>query len=523
MGLKKIVHIYLFALLFSPLGKEAASAQVTERSIYNESSSTVPQTISIGNRGTEIFYVPTSGFAGTRDVRLLSTHAVGTTDHIWEREIPDVLRDGIGASAQDSNLHAHAYMAGVTGGYKPVITAYRSTSSNPICEWRSQLTTFMSEVNSVQVTKNGEKIIGVFYLPDQGKSEIVTISGTNCAVIQQDLVSMFGGFQTTRLSDDGTKLFIGRKNKANVIEVNNLSNNLQVSTFVAALTAFAIDKNLTKFFKGNANIVKAFNATTGSTIATFTIDSGWGAASLDVSPNGQYLAAGYVSSNNRDIRLVVWSIDNQTIIFDKQFIGGGTFSNLLNGIEFLSDNESFAFSNWGDQSGIIPHLGFFRLGQTQPYAQFSFPGSPQKMVISDDGKRLVLANKSMHSNSSGSGGDIRTFITKELDFDIVGAPRLNGPPVLIKAKIPSFSNMFAISNSQLELPPFTFSGGTLYVSRNGIKFNQLSPIGNGWSGANFSFSTQTGNTLGQKIYFQGLATSPQRKLTSDWDSITLLP
>lgn len=511
--------------LVAGMALPALAQQAEHRWEFDEPSSSVPRAVSLGNNGTLVFSAMDGTFSSR--ARLLSSFDVDPASSVWESTYGGEARNLRVDSSALSNRHALLQMVPSGSNFRAMVRTFETTSSTPLWQWQSTVSTFLNDTNGIHVSPDGGRVVAAMYNPMLGKTRVVSFDGATGAVLVDTEFTTLGGFRYSELSEDSRTLYLGYSNRSYIVDLASGGSSLSITTWVAALFGHALSSDGTRFVVGNLNMVRVFdrNSSGGYTAAfDLTLTGGLDAvcSKLAISADNRILTAGFVLTNNRDVRLVDWDLNSGAKLMDRTFVGTGTLTNDVSGLAISDDGSRIAVGTWGDQGGQIPHLMLFETGNALPYAEFTLTGSVMGLALSGDGDWVAVARKSTHANTAAGGGSLELFSAEASDVEVLGAPRLGGPPVRIQVQPQTVPNVFVLSNDALETPPKVFVSGTLFVARQGIKFTALQPQPDGSYATDWAFTTQKGNYVGQTMYFQGFSSAP-RRLSLNYAAVTILP
>lgn len=518
----------LYALAAAALLSHPGVAQEAERRWQFEvPSNAVPQTVSIGNHGTQVFSA--SDGHGAR-VRLFSSFDADPANSVWESDLGNDARNVRVASAELSTRHAVILMARPpsSSSYHAVVRAYDSNVPTHHWEWVSPNPSGLHEMSSVHVTADGSRVVAAFLMSSQQVTQVVEFNASTGAVLTNVQFPTFGGFYYSALSGNGRFVYLGYSYRSYVVDLQSAGTVNTVMTYVSTETGHAVTHDGSYFAASGSNLIRLFQRNgNGGYSASFDLNLDGATVNcrrIAISRDQSVLVAGFSLPNDRDVRIAAWNLATRTKILDRTLLGGGNYTNKVTGLAVSANGSKIAMGNWGDQLGQIPQVLLFEGGSSVPYAQFQLSGSAMGLALSQEGSWLAVARKSVHANIFAGGGSLELFATRPLEVRAVGQPRLGqqNPPLRIEVAAPSSGLVYVLSNTALETVPLSFDAGQLFVRRSGVRVTLLQTQPNGYHGTPWTLSTAAGNFVGQTLYFQGYSTAP-RKLTQEYARVTVLP
>lgn len=484
--------------------------------------------VALGDRGGQVI----SQFGPATDyVRLFSATDTGAALPVWQNDLGVFSYNHRVASADGTDMHVTLHDEQTTSTRRRlVLRKFRSSSSTP--EWTYVLPNETNTHNyfDLHTSGDGGRIVVVTFNFFTGRNDILVFDASTPAPVLVTDVTMLGPFKNSRLSADGARLYLQSDIKIRVIDLESGQELFNKSSFEPLFGSHAISGDGSVFAYGtyNKTIVYAVDDE-GEYQQAFVHDlpGSWYCGQLDISTDGTTLAAAYVNNAGYlTTRVVAFDLPAslqsgsavQTMSYDST--GAGSFSNLPSEVEVSADGQTIAVGLWGDELGQAPEVMVFRRDRNAPTHVHDLPGSVRALDLSADGKRLAVASKGVHNNTSGGGGRVDLYDLDPGDLRLHGVPR-TGQAVRFELEgDPGRPARLLVARSLARNPSEHPSIGSMVLDR---KSGWVVPMG--------TFDTNGVATLdyvlppdaaGMTLYFQGAQKSPA-KLSESWVKVTVLP
>jgi hypothetical protein len=244
---------------------------------------------------------------------------------------------------------------------------------------------------------------------------------------------------------------------------------------------------------------------------------------LDVSEDGSTIVAGFnLWDTNLGVKVLAFDVPTKAVTMTDTAIGAGTLQNIVSDIAVSANGSRFVVGLWGDEAGLVDDLRFYLKSQNAPVATYPYPGSVYDVALSADGTRVAVASKAVHANLYTGGGAIDLYAFGTEDFTMHGVPHVGSNVQFEMQNAPNSPARLLVAPSAAHQPMLLGGMGLLFLNRNSMSSVSMGTTdGTGRVLRNYDMPTLAA-TIGTKLCFQGLATTP-RRLTQSWVEATILP
>ena len=484
----------------------------------------VGTTVSIGNRGTQVF---SEVDLNNERALLVSVFDVNPPTPVWQDTSALATEFRVVASADATNTHVSTHQ-NVLGGNpqtrQAVLTKYSSSSG--VADWSYTFTPIINAGSSVGISRNGSVIVAAIYNDGANQVEIGVFSPASNVPLSYTIVPVnvndyMRGFD---LSADGSTLYFSAGTTVNIFDVATATV-VHTNIIGASFDSHAISGDGSVFAYGNFNQISVWERSGGFYTNTFTrtISGSCYGAIVDISDDSSTIAYGF-TFYDAYLQTQVEALDVATKNVTMTHIATGTggFQNIIADVAISADGSRFAVGRWGDAGGLVNEVDVYDRNTSTPILSANLAGSVFSVDISADGQRVVAGSKAVHANTFGNGGRITLLDNGNEDFALRTVPHVGALLSFDLYGLPNKTSVLLQSNAEAT-PPKLFPGvGTLYIKRNTM---QLLVHGT-TDGTGFATGTlQLGSSpalIGTSLYYQGLTLQP-RRLTNDWVKATILP
>ncbi len=354
------------------------------------------------------------------------------------------------ATALNADLTVYVEWLADTGPL--VVTAWRSTSTNPLWTYSVDPALTSSNTHNLKVSRDGSTAVLALYDPVAALPTVLTFDGATGAVRSHWTDALGGRVYGVDCTDDGTQALIaGADSAAGSAILLDTATGTVVTTFPSdsAGGAYHISGNGNVVVVGGFNF-RAFvkvNGTYQSRIF-FASASEWFGFGSAVSHDGTTVAAlshdytsGYLVTNVR-----IWDVASHQLLRTVTTTGSGPYQDSALAGALSDDGSRFACASWGDQTVPHPQVRVFDRAPN-PIRSPTTPGPPMSMDLSPDGQYVLVGNKATHANVLGYGGAVTV-----LQIPVVGSCYPNcdhstAPPVLNVNDFICFLDRFAAGDT----------------------------------------------------------------------------
>lgn len=480
--------------------------------------------VSLGNNGTEAF----SQFGPLSDyTRMVSGYAPDPATPAWQFQDAFTTQRHCVDSAEDVDVHVSLYdrpETGAPGLRRVVLRKYRRTQSNGDWSYDWPILSNGHDALWTRVSRDGQTIAASVYNMNTGLQDIAIFGPNSNVPLRTFHFDCFGVPKTFELSADGRVAATPSGAKLQLFDTTTGA--VLYSTYLFSQTfqghALSADGSVYAYGGNNAATIVKRSATSGQygVAFTHTLPGACFCPRLDVSDNGQTLGVAFNYTDNWN-KVVLQALDLSTFTttMSETVIGSGNLQNICSAVSTSGDGSIVAFGLWGDQNGLSPEVRVYRRDQSTPLWTYDLPGSVNAIDLSSDGRRLSVASKGVHANTTGGGGRIDLFQVGDEDLAVNGSPAA-GTTINVTARGAPGKPAILLSAPSLAVQPIVFPTlGTLYLSRTAL---MTTPMGNFDASGNATVGFMLPSSPGTTLYLQGYSSSP-RRLGTTYLKVTTLP
>jgi hypothetical protein len=482
-----------------------------------------PQTVSIGNHGTEAFSEvgPFNSYT-----RIFSEFDNSPPVPVYQSLVTVATFNQLVDSADDNDTHVEMYDV-YSDSTLMTHTVYvkKCSASMPANNWSFTFPTQTNGHNNlgVKISRNGQTIVAAVYNIWTNKTDVVVFNSSSGTPISSFSVSTSGPIVGMVLSADGTRLMLPTGAAISIVAIPSGTVVATQYVFDTTYQGYALSGDGSTYAYGTDNAVKVYkrSPSTGvySLALTHTV-TGTYCNEVTISADGSTLAAAF-NHTDHFLSVTIDAVDlaSGNTTMSHTATGTGAYENVASAISISGDGQRFAVGLWGDQVLSVPQIEIFDRSQSNPINVYTVPGSVTALDLSGDGNHVAVASKSVHANASGTGGRIEMYQAGNPDFMLHGVPHA-GASVSFEVHGHPGSAARLLYSSAAAAPPVFYPGiGTLFLDRVNIHSMPMGALdGTGVGQCGFTVPSTVATTW----YFQGFTTAP-RKLTQAWVPVTVLP
>jgi len=310
------------------------------------------------------------------------------------------------AAASDGSLGAVITMADF--GTITVRGFSAAGGSSPLWTYTFSEEYVESRARSVAVNADGSRVAVCAY---DGADTLLVILDGDGNVLNSTTIAGFA--LSLDMDDSGSRVVVTAGAVARLYDTATMSEEYALTVSGAGGWA-RISRDGSAIADGGFNVRAAREiAGVWQTVYTGTGSTDWfGGVSL--SADGETLfavshdyASGYLENDHRIVDLTTGSV-----VASDGFGGSGSFQNSVVSSEANADGTVFVAATWGDQANTQPEIRVYDR-DLNLIDSLDTDGSPFAMDLSSDGSRVLVATKSVHANTFGSGG-----VTYVYDLDV---------------------------------------------------------------------------------------------------------
>lgn len=516
----------LTAALATASSAPAAAQQSGQIWSYPSDGTWIPEVVSLGNRGTQVF---TELGAYTNETLLLSAHDADPPAPVWAEGMVALNFARVVDSAERTDLHAamhQVYVDGTNTQRKAVLRCYRSSEEESVWSYDFPVAIYGNTFSAVAVSRDGAQIVGAVYDTSIGRLRLATFSPGSPSPIGSGVVNTLGTATDLEISGDGTTAMLTSALKITIVQLP--ASTVAFEKYLSGSTNFgasALSHDGSRFAFGTTGEVWVYERSGGSyqLLRNHLLPAGSSCRALSLSSDGHRLAMGINSSASpATARVQLLDVASGAVLLDQTLTGEGTLQNQVAHVAISEDGDRFAVGLWGDEAELCPELLVYQRGQETPIYVRHLPGSVLDLDLSDDGSRVAVAHKGTHATEWGGGGAYRLFQVVDPDLWLEGVPRI-GTAVEVWQDGRPGDLLRLLSSPYLSEPALPFPNvGELQLDRDTLSFHQ--PEGYGPDGtARYPLVIPNDSALvGTTRYYQGLCLTP-RSLGEDVVAVTILP
>ncbi len=257
-----------------------------------------------------------------------------------------------------------------------------------------------SSRRSVAVNAGGTRIAACAY---DGTNTLLVLLDNTGGVLRSATIA--GYSLGVEMDDSGDRILVTAGNTARLFDASTM-------TEVYALTTSGgggyhrISRDGTAIAAGGFNIRAAREI--GGVWQQVYAGSGstdWFGGGMSLSGDGETLFVlshdygdGYLTNEQRIVDLLTG-----TVVAVSSFTGSGSLQNSAAAAQTNQDGTIFACASWGDQGNTEPEVRIYDRDLNM-IGSIDTPGSPFELVMSRDGRFVLVGSKAVHANISGRGG-----------------------------------------------------------------------------------------------------------------------
>jgi WD40 repeat protein len=506
-------------------GNVTAQTQSAPRWVHDSGEQNwIGKTISLGNRGTQVF----AELGPAYPTRLFSAFDQDPPTPVWQVQSPELRFSHRVASAEENDVHASVYQiaAGTSGLRQPILARYRSSSQTPLWTYTFPFTTNGHEYMTVHVSKDGSRIVAAGWNIWTNKTEVAIFSANSPVPTSYRALDASGLFRSFLVSDDARVAYVMGSSSFKVFDLatgTQLASGFPPGGNVFDSHGMSADGNT--FAYGGYNTVRVWrrNGSGYTETDTYQVPGSNYCSRIAISADGSTLAASFDHFDTLlrvDVR--AWDLATDALLMSDTVVGSGSLQNTSGDLAISEDGSRFVLGLWGDAAGLSPEVRIYDSRQSTPLMVHDLPGSVLDVEISADGRRAAVASKAVHANTAGNGGSIELFEIGAPDFEVRGTPRV-GQTIQVDVRGTPGTTALLLSAPEVARHPFSQPGlGTLYLRRNLTAVQQLGVIPSSGRITTTLALPNVDSAAGTTLYIQGL-TNPPRRLTRDWEAVTVLP
>ena len=489
--------------------------------------------VSLGNNGSMVF--SDTGLTSTY-TRFYSAFRGSTSTPIWSQTLQGEASFARSvASARNADVHAVVRHQGMnTADRHATLEVFRSTQSAPVLSHTFAELDGGTGNNWCHVTDDGQTVFAC------------ALTGSSVHLKRFDANSSGQGFHAAgdwsfsartsprcvRLSDDFERIYVGSGSTGEVFDLTaSPPQQVWFTWYLGGASlkghSFSRDGNRIAVPVEDHIDVYDWNGSTYSLASSFApFTSGRKGYVTALSEDATILTAGYYETPNRiTADVLAWDLTTGEELLHDDLPGSAQISNVTNDIDISSDGSRVVAAFSGTIAGVVPGIRVYdrqpETGLFVETASFDRAGSVVEIELSQDGKRLAVAEKEIHTGT-GTGDKIIETIDLGKDFDLRGIPR-SGSTVTFEyypqAPGPQTACLLLFSPYLSAGGPTELPFGRLSIDRNSIS---VRPMGSLDGEGKATKQVHVSGSLGSTVYYQGFATRP-RQLSTDWVPMTILP
>lgn len=515
---------------FAGVAASSAQAQLTQLWHFEgQVPGTNWRSVAVGASGSQIVSNPNGGSGA---VALLAGSEVPTSPLIWADNASATARTGLVRAAAESDAYASLYFESVSTSagaqFTPKLTLRRSSS--PTAMWTKTFNPITavpdSLAASVHVSASGSRIFAWWYDISQARCYFAsyTDSGAlNFAVT----VAMPIPPQASAIDVDASRLFVVCNTTTLVMDGTSGAILKTIGSWYSPTAAFASDASGNCAAIGNSSgAVDVYRTGAALLMGAYSIPA-IGTQSprkAALSSDGSTLVVAYRSAENLfswTVRVFALGASSATQLFETTIVGGGAFTTLITDLVQSSHGDTIAISTSGDELHTVPSIIVLRRNGSgyATIATHTLPGSAYDLDISPNGRLLAVASSATHYQASTQTGVVDAFDLGG-DLSVNGIPHA-GSNVVVEQKCGVGLPCVLLVSDSLSATPIVYSGmGSLLLA---TPVRLATAIADGQGVARFDFTLPAGaSAYGHTYYTQGLSLI-QRKLTTSYAPITVVP
>ena len=516
------------AALFSAVATAQTATLQPRWSHVSGAENWVARSVSLGNEGTEVFsQLDYNGLSR----RLFTEGAGNPAQPLWASPDAQLAPYQRVASCESQSLHAAVRDKLTAGGHRLVLSLFSSGSDDPLWTYETPAQSGVVSSFEVMFTQSGDRIVLASYRNSTGRAEVRSFSPSSNDPITTYEFETFGLPNAYRLSEDGARFYVGSALAASVFDLSNgqLAYRRFITGQVGSQDVSGTGDSIALGFTGTLCLYSSVPTGTWGYSFCHPVTPGALCRALEICPDGSRLAVSYTSTANpgtATIELIdlAASLTQGTanVLWTYVVPSTGTFFNAVTKFAFSNDSRTLAVGLMGDEGGSSPEILVFKDDLAVPAFRGELPGSVQSLGLAPDGRRLVVASKSVHDTTFGGDGSIDYYELGSRDLWVDGVPHANGVATLKARTTPGRPVRLLASMGRVNDPTTVGNiPGMLHIDRMRMISTTSMSQGdsNGLSTKSWSLA---GIPVGTSVYFQTLALNP-RQLGRDWAKITVVP
>lgn len=494
--------------------------------VYVSDGTWAAETISLGNRGTQVF--AQHGSYSNRSP-LFSSFDDSPANPVWQSEMQTQNFHRRVVSSEQSDFHAamhQAYVSGSSGLRKAVLRVFRSSVEAP--QWSFDFPVLIASHphSGVAMSDDGARVVGAVFDYDTGTTHVATFGVESGQQLGYAQVSTFGPFLNMVISGDGSTLMLAGTSKLSVVSLP--SGALLYSKYLSSepnYGALDLSHDGRRFAYGTLGKASVYERSGGTyeLVHTQLLPQGAHCNRLALDADGEALAMGLNFAEQPALaRIQGVDLASNTLFLNHHVAGSGSLQNAVSSMSISSDGERIAAGLWGDSSGLSPELLAFRRGNPAPVLSARLPGSVLALSLSGDGRNIAVAHKDSHANELGGAGGYALYRVGSPDLQLEGVPHSGSTVTLaLHARPGDYAKL--LSSPLLAATPILFPNvGSLYLDRDTLSFSPGQIVGPEGT-TDFMWPVPSSpESIGTTRYFQGLVLSP-RELSESFVTLTVLP
>ncbi len=481
----------------------------------------IGRTVALGDHGTQVF---TEFDVSAHRTQLLSGFDAAPVSPLFEYQQVAGSANVKVAAARDAGAYVSCRQVPANGSTGPLNTFVSLYTGVGGLRWTYQFPGSTYGPARAMVSRDGMRIVAGMLDSTMNLQLRVFEPGSNIPVWQGSFVNG-PQLRSLLMTADGSRVYWASASSCSVLNLATHQIEANFGLF-NALDCHAISADGSVFAYGGFNFVEVFERQpAGNYLHTFTWNvSGQAVCGhLDVSADGSTIVAGFnLWLDNLGVQIMALDVPTKTVTMTDTAVGAGTLQNIVSAIKVSADGERFVAGLWGDEANLVADLRFYSKRQNAPIATYDHPGSVYDVDMSRDGRRVAVATKAVHANLYLGGGSIELYAFEDEDLVMHGIPRVGS---VVHFEMSGAANsparlIFAPSAAAQPLPMGNL--GILYLNR--LTMSSVSMGSTGVHGmVSYAYTLPSlPTTIGTKLCFQGLTTSP-RRLTESWIELTILP
>lgn len=489
--------------------------------------------VSIGDGGSQVF-MDTGRY--TRFTRLFSSLRSTSGSPEWELTEPRNAYYQQVASADKVDRHFSLWQEdGSQVATDRVVKLASYTSGNSQPDWTYQFPTPMPghDMMSLACSEDGETCVVVLQDVYTSTERVWVFDGANQSAPLQFNANLTGWFEDTRLSGDGSTLYLTTGTRFKVFDTatgNELHSELLWGGSAYTGHGISNDGSVIAFSFGFGARIYARNAAGAYVAETpFTGLTNEAVNSIAVSSDGKLIAYGLLDATTNRSRVVVERRGYSGTLLDERYQGSGTVLSVCRELQFSGSGDRLAavFTGDGTTWSNTPEVVVFERATSgevsssySEFAAWETVGSRMELDLSADGRYLAVCGRDTHS-TQGNGTKVVELYQLGGDLVLSGTPK-RGANLQVSYWPKSFPNAWLIVTADRFQTPIETSAGGLWLNRaNGLTVVPLtSQASTGMATGNFSL---TGYAAGAQLHFQAYSSGPSRILSDSYHSLTVLP